>query len=245
MSHNIRWDENGVPHSLKFNDKYFCTQNGYEEYRHVAGGGNDLSRRLRDLDPSREGIFTVIETGFGTGMCFCCLWEMWETHAPKSWTLHYISIELYPLSTEEIKRALDVWPVLDKYKNLLSGQYQPKPGEVSHFKFNNDRVCLTLVFRDVVVALEMIREKELAPGMADVWLLNGFSPFANPRMWVPEVFAGMAKLSKPGTTLSTFTAAGHVRRGLQAAGFEVERVRGFGTKKQIIKGVFGIQDKTE
>lgn len=37
-------------------------------------------------------------------------------------------------------------------------------------------------------------------------------------------------------TFATFTAAGFVRRGLQEAGFEVQRVKGFGQKREMLTG---------
>ncbi len=235
---SIRWDEKGVPHSLYFRDKYFCTQNGYEEYKHISGHGNGLQDRFTKLNPLENGTFTIIETGFGTGMCFCCIWELWDRFAPKSWQLHFISIELYPLSTADLDRALSVWPPLTEYRKLLKVQYQPYKNGIYDFNFKEKRVCLTVVFEDVVDALKKIYQDNITPQKADAWLLNGFSPFANPRMWIPEVFQGMAKLSKLGTTLSTFTVAGHVRRGLEAAGFSLEKIPGYGTKKQMLRGKF-------
>ncbi|MGJ8611022.1 MAG: MnmC family methyltransferase, partial [Octadecabacter sp.] len=40
-----------------------------------------------------------------------------------------------------------------------------------------------------------------------------------------------------GGTMATYTAAGFVRRGLAAAGFEVERVAGYGRKRHMTRGV--------
>ena len=71
---------------------------------------------------------------------------------------------------------------------------------------------------------------------ADAWLLDGFAPSRNPAMWSPEVFAQVARLSRPGTTLATYTAAGFVRRGLKAVGFDIEKRPGFGTKRDMTVG---------
>ena len=232
----IRWDHHGVPHSIEFRDKYFCTQNGYEESHHLSAEGNDFQQRFEKLDSQEAGRFVIIETGFGTGLSFCCIWELWDQYAPQSWTLHFISVELYPLSTVDLKRALSVWPRLSKYCELLSKHYQPSSEGIKDFYLDGRRIHLTIVFADVVDALKMIRRENIAPNGADAWLLNGFSPFANPRMWAPEVFQGMILLSKTGTTLSTFTVAGAVRRGLEAVGFVVEKFPGYGTKKHMLRG---------
>ena len=44
--------------------------------------------------------------------------------------------------------------------------------------------------------------------------------------------AAVARLSAPGARVGTFTVAGAVRRGLQAAGFEVAKAQGFGRKRE-------------
>lgn len=47
----------------------------------------------------------------------------------------------------------------------------------------------------------------------------------------------MIRFSKPGGTFATFTAAGFVRRGLQQAGFTVERRKGFAHKRECLARV--------
>jgi tRNA 5-methylaminomethyl-2-thiouridine biosynthesis bifunctional protein len=91
QDHLIRWDAKGVPHSLTFRDKYFCTQNGYEECCYVSDKGNDLRERFSNLDPAIQGTFTIIETGFGTGLSFCCVWQLWEQHARIAILIYYNS----------------------------------------------------------------------------------------------------------------------------------------------------------
>jgi tRNA 5-methylaminomethyl-2-thiouridine biosynthesis bifunctional protein len=52
------------------------------------------------------------------------------------------------------------------------------------------------------------------------------------------VLAGLARNTAPGGTASTFTAAGDVRRGLQAAGFKVVKTPGYGPKRDMLSAVF-------
>ncbi|MBF0122956.1 MAG: tRNA (5-methylaminomethyl-2-thiouridine)(34)-methyltransferase MnmD [Candidatus Omnitrophica bacterium] len=235
---SIVWDSNGVPRSTVFDDQYFCQDNGYEEALHVCCHGNDLSARFKKLDPARQGTFTIIETGFGTGLDFCCAWKTWEESAPKSWRLHFVSVELYPVSPDDLKRALALWPAITPYKEALAAQYRPVPGSISEMSFNNDRVKLTIVFDDVVSALRTILQNQIVLFGADAWFLDGFGPAKNPEMWSEDVFVVMASLSQPGTTMSTFTVAGVVRRGLEAHGFTLKKIPGHGRKNQILSGVF-------
>ena len=50
-----------------------------------------------------------------------------------------------------------------------------------------------------------------ADGLADVWYLDGFAP-SKIRYVDSDLFAHLYRLSRPLATLSTFTAAGFVRR---------------------------------
>ncbi len=74
-------------------------------------------------------------------------------------------------------------------------------------------------------------------GRADAWFLDGFSPARNPELWAPELMAQVGAHTAPGGTFATYTAAGHVRCALAAAGFAVERIPGFAGKRHMSRGV--------
>ncbi|MEO0746057.1 MAG: tRNA (5-methylaminomethyl-2-thiouridine)(34)-methyltransferase MnmD, partial [Pseudomonadota bacterium] len=74
-------------------------------------------------------------------------------------------------------------------------------------------------------------------GRADAWFLDGFSPAKNPELWGEALMAEVGRHTAPGGTAATYTAAGHVRRGLEAAGFTVDRVPGFGRKRHMTRAV--------
>ena len=73
-------------------------------------------------------------------------------------------------------------------------------------------------------------------GAADAWYLDGFSPAKNPELWGADLMQAVANHTAPGGTFATYTAAGHVRRGLSQAGFHVERIPGYGRKRHMTKG---------
>lgn len=234
----VVWDGEGQPQSVLFGDKYFCRNNGYSESLYVCCQGNSLKERFSALDSSSAGVFTIIETGFGTGLDFCCVWQLWRECAPRSWQLHFISIELYPLTCEYLVRALDFWPDLSPLKGALAKEYRVFPGGVGEYLFDDKRVKLTLVFQDAAKALRRIKQDGLAGAGADVLFFDGFAPSKNPEMWSESVFDGAADLSFPGTTFSTFTVAGFVRRALSSRGFKVQKIPGFGGKKHVLTGFF-------
>jgi len=95
-------------------------------------------------------------------------------------------------------------------------------------------VTLTLLIGD---ALEQLPQLD---AQIDAWFLDRFLPPAkNPDMWTAELFAELARLAAPGSTISTFTSTGWVRRLLNAAGFKMKRTPGIGHKMgKILRGVF-------
>ena len=234
----IKWDSQGTPFSVVFDDMYFCAVNGYEDALYIFCGGNRLEERFKKLDPTKNGVFTIIETGFGTGLIFCVAWKLWNEYAPASWTLNFLSVEKYPLPPQELERALSVWPIIKPQADELSANYKIPSENSGVFQFGRSRVSLTIVFDDIITGLEKIDQEGLASSRADALFLDGFSPRKNPEMWTENVFARLARLSGEGTTLATFTVAGWVRRGLESQGFRTQKKTGYGCKNEMLEGSF-------
>jgi tRNA 5-methylaminomethyl-2-thiouridine biosynthesis bifunctional protein len=237
-SPKIKWDSQGTPYSVEFDDMYFCAVNGYEDASYIFCGGNYLEERFKNLDPKKRGTFFIVETGFGTGLIFCVAWKLWAEHAPSSWILNFISVEKFPLPTEELERALSVWPIVKLQADELISSYKIPNDKIATFKLGEGKVQLTIVFDDIVLGLERIAQDGLVSPGADALFLDGFSPRKNPQMWAEEVFAGLRKLSKAGTTLATFTVAGWVRRNLESQGFKTEKKIGYGCKNEMLIGSY-------
>ncbi|RMR05974.1 bifunctional tRNA (5-methylaminomethyl-2-thiouridine)(34)-methyltransferase MnmD/FAD-dependent 5-carboxymethylaminomethyl-2-thiouridine(34) oxidoreductase MnmC [Pseudomonas syringae group genomosp. 3] len=226
----IDWDEYGNPRSRDFSDVYFSTESGLDETRHVFLVQNDLRRRFTEL-PTGERLI-IGETGFGTGLNFLCAWQLFDECAPVDARLHFVSVEKYPLSQGDLQRALVLWPELSRFADQLLDQYVAIHEGFQRLVFDNGRVTLTLLIGD---ALQMLPQLD---GHIDAWFLDGFAPAKNPDMWTPELFAELARLSTPGTTIGTFTSTGWVRRSLNAAGFKMKRVPGIGHKWEVLRGAF-------
>lgn len=216
-----------APRSKAFDDVYFSRENGLGETRHVFIGGNNLPAAW-----AKKPRFTIAETGFGTGLNFLATSALFQRDAGRGQILEYISFEKYPLSKEDIAHHLVPWreDIGDGLDRLCSAYPALLPG--FHRVIFSRNIILTLVFDDVNAALPQIS------GVVDCWFLDGFKPATNPEMWTNTVFENMARLSRPGSTFATFTAAGDVRRGLQAAGFSVDKVKGFGSKRDMLTGCY-------
>ncbi|UVM62980.1 bifunctional tRNA (5-methylaminomethyl-2-thiouridine)(34)-methyltransferase MnmD/FAD-dependent 5-carboxymethylaminomethyl-2-thiouridine(34) oxidoreductase MnmC [Pseudomonas sp. B21-010] len=226
----LDWDDQGRPRSRVFDDVYFSDQSGLEETRYVFLEQNNLAERFAAL--ADDGRLVIGETGFGTGLNFLCAWQLFEQCAPAGARLHFVSVEKYPLSPEDLRRALALWPQLSLQAEQLLEQYVAIHQGFQRLVLAGGRVTLTLLIGD---ALEQLPQLD---GQIDAWFLDGFAPARNPEMWTAELFAELARLAAPDATLSTFTSTGWVRRLLNAAGFKMKRTPGIGHKWEILRGVF-------
>ncbi|WP_407315662.1 bifunctional tRNA (5-methylaminomethyl-2-thiouridine)(34)-methyltransferase MnmD/FAD-dependent 5-carboxymethylaminomethyl-2-thiouridine(34) oxidoreductase MnmC [Pseudomonas sp. nanlin1] len=226
----IDWDEHGLPRSRAYADVYFSTESGLAETHHVFIEQNRLKERFQALAAHERCV--IGETGFGTGLNFLCAWQLFQALACPGARLQFVSVEKYPLRPADLQRALALWPQLAAYAEPLMAQYVAIHPGFQRLMFDGGRVSLTLLVGD---ALEQL---PLLDGQVDAWFLDGFAPAKNPEMWSPELFAELARLSHPGTTLGTFTSTGWVRRSLKAAGFKMKRVPGIGHKWEVLRGEF-------
>jgi len=234
------WLPDGTPWSREFGDVYYSRDDGCAEARHVFLRHNALESRWRSLPDHAGSVFVINETGFGTGLNFLLAWQLWERVAPAAARLVFRSLDAYPLSREAIRHANARWPELAGLAEELIAAWPPLLEGLHTLDFAGGRVRLQLHIGDVTPALDEYgasQHPELAVP-ADAWFLDGFAPARNPAMWTPAVLHRVAALSRAGTTLATFTAASAVRTALTAAGFAIERVSGFGRKREMLAGRF-------
>ncbi|MBP3933788.1 MAG: tRNA (5-methylaminomethyl-2-thiouridine)(34)-methyltransferase MnmD, partial [Pseudomonas sp.] len=226
----IDWDDQGRPHSRVFDDVYFSDKSGLEETRYVFIEQNALAERFAALPA--DGHLVIGETGFGTGLNYLCAWQLFEQHAHPDARLQFISVEKYPLTRNDLQRALALWPELTPLsEQLLAVYFAIHPG-FQTLTLADGRVTLTLLIGDALEQLPQLDAK------VDAWFLDGFAPAKNPDMWTPELFAQLARLAAPDSTISTFTSTGWVRRALNDAGFKMRRTPGIGHKWEILRGTF-------
>jgi len=213
-----------TPSAPAFGDIYFSPENGLAESNFVFLDGIQAPDSWQNKDQ-----FVVAETGFGTGLNFLATYKKWiESNAPGRLT--YISTERYPLSEEALKKAHQAFSSLENYARQLR-QAWPPPSHGFHPRFfENGKIQLLLLFGDAESTLTELQAE------VDAWFLDGFSPAKNPEMWSDRLFDQIARLSKPKARFATFTAAGFVRRSLEARGFVVKKTQGFGQKRNRLLG---------
>ena len=215
----LEWRPGGVPVSTRFDDPYFSLDNGLDETRHVFLSGNGLPGRFRDG-------FHVAELGFGTGLNLLATLEAWR-RAGIPGRLVYTSFEAYPMAPADMIRAQASFPGVASLARELA------PAWADGMSADLPDLRLRVVTGDARQTLPAWADR------ADAWFLDGFSPAKNPELWGPHLLAQVAAHTRPGGTAATYTAAGFVRRGLDAAGFHVTRVPGYGRKRHMTTARLG------
>ena len=229
----IEWRD-AQPYASAFQDVYFSSDNGLLETEYVFLQGNHLPTRWQQLATNHlnSHTFTIAETGFGTGLNFICAAKLWLETSPSNAMLHYISVEKYPLSLQDITSALALWRALQAFNEPLLATYESLCNGLETTLLFDNRIKFSLLIGDATERLCNIHNR------IDAWFLDGFSPSKNPDMWQGALFEQMTRLSNIEATFATFTSAGEVRRGLIAAGFEVTKQPGFGKKREMLTGRF-------
>jgi tRNA 5-methylaminomethyl-2-thiouridine biosynthesis bifunctional protein len=237
----VQFTAQGTPFSETFADVYFSDAGGLAETDYVFLQQNRLPQRWQT---HATEAFHIVETGFGTGANFLLTWlrfNQFKRQYPQAHCqrLYFSSVEKYPLTLADLQQALQVHTELhSELQPLVQQLLQQYPVAISG--------CHRLVFDQGIIILDLWLGdvSEVLPHLAaaDAIYLDGFAPSKNPDMWQPELFTDLAAISHANTSIATFTAAGVVKRGLQQAGFNITKVKGFGRKRDMLTATLASGD---
>ena len=214
---DILWKEGGVPVATRFDDPYFSLEDGLAETRHVFLDGNDLPARF-------AAGFHMAELGFGTGLNMLATFLTWrEVGSPDG--VRFTSFEAFPMTVDDITKALDAFPEARAVATPFLSAWRDGARV-----FDLDGFTVEVIIGDARQTLAAWQDK------ADAWFLDGFSPAKNPELWGDDLMMQVGAHTAPDGTFATYTAAGFVRRALDAAGFDVERSPGYGRKRHMSRG---------
>lgn len=237
---DLAWRD-GVPIARDFGDIYHSADEAGETQRVFiepsnlaakAGGAAAAGATLR-----------VGELGFGTGLNFAVAAALALRHGCP---LHYIGFDARPIAPADFRKIaaqrrtrLPAYGELERfYPPMLPGWHRRVLAE--------GRIWLSLYWGDAEAGLLGLVGRQRQP--FDAWFLDGFAPARNPEMWRDELLRLAARFAARGTAVATFTAAGRVRRCLEAAGFEMRRVDQRPRKRESLAGVYtreGLQRELE
>lgn len=256
MSEPVTWRE-GIPYNPRFNDIYRTKTGGLAQARRVFLGGCGLPDRGPEqaeaqttvgAEEQAQGVIAwtgrrqwrILETGFGLGLNFLATWQAWRRAMARPGLLHFVSIEAFPVTAEDLLRGAVPWPELAPLAEALGAQWERLESgascPVQRLSFDEGRVLLTLCLGDVRAMLRELRPT--LPHSFDSVFLDGFDPHANPDMWSPDTLRELSTLARRGATLASWTANGAVRRALTQQGWQVEKVPGVPPKRESIRAVY-------
>ncbi|ANF61412.1 bifunctional tRNA (5-methylaminomethyl-2-thiouridylate)-methyltransferase MnmD/FAD-dependent cmnm(5)s(2)U34 oxidoreductase MnmC [[Haemophilus] ducreyi] len=230
----LSFNSDNTPVSEQFDDIYFSTEDGVQESYYVFQDGNQLWQKWQN---HHRSAFVIAETGFGTELNFLAVAEKFQQFRstfPDSplKLLYFISFEKYPLTQQQLADIHQHYPQFTQLSAKLIACWQPRQAGCQRYHF--DDVYLDIWFGEMLENLPQLGD--LYSETVDAWFLDGFSPDKNPTMWHEQLYQHMFRLTRVGGSFATFTAASHVRRGLQAVGFTVYKRKGFAKKREMLCG---------
>lgn len=213
--------KDGIPFSPEFDDIYFNADDpiGQSEY---------VFNSVFDEIWNKKSEFNVLEAGFGAGLNFLCAFKRFKNSDK---FLNFVSIEKTPIVKDDLAKIYANFSELADVSGELLGAYPPL---ICGFHRLNlaPNVTLTLCFGDVAEVLDELSFN------ADAVFMDGFAPAKNEAMWSELVCAKIANLCALGASVCTYSASGALKRALQNSGFEVNLLKGYGKKREMLRAKF-------
>ncbi|HET7838053.1 MAG TPA: tRNA (5-methylaminomethyl-2-thiouridine)(34)-methyltransferase MnmD, partial [Variovorax sp.] len=227
MAEPVDWRADGIPRSARFDDIYHSESGAPAQARHVFLGGCGLPAAWAEAPQWR-----ILETGFGFGLNFLTTWQAWRRDPQRPRLLHFVSIEAFPVSRDDLLRAAQAYPDLLPQAVQLASQWHGLLPGFHRLWFDAGQVLLTLCIGDVQPMLRAQRFE------ADSLFLDGFSPQRNPAMWSADTLKAVSRFARRGTRVATWTIARAVCDALAQCGFQLTRAPGMPPKRDCLQGVF-------
>jgi tRNA U34 5-methylaminomethyl-2-thiouridine-forming methyltransferase MnmC len=197
------------------NETYHSRHGAVQESEHVF-----IQTGLLHLLEQTRNI-RLLEVGFGTGLN---IWLTLKVLQEKDAVAHCTSLETFPLP-EQTYRLLNFSDGSDEH---LRDAFM-----TMHHAAWNEAVVIEEGF-----ILEKVQTtfQDFVPNKKfNLVYYDAFGPPVQPEMWEPSIFEKMAQLMDEGGVLVTYCAKGQVRRNLEAAGFNVERLKGPPGKREMLR----------
>lgn len=172
---------------------------------------------------------SILEIGFGTGLnCFLSFLEAERN----SLHIKYSGVEAYPLDIKEIE-SLNFSSILnssdESFLALHEAPWEEPIKITEKFQLTKQRKFFDEIkdFQD-----------------HDIIYFDAFGIRVQPDLWTENIFEKMYSALRPGGILVTYAANGNARRALMAVGFEVERLSGPPGKKEMMRALKQLPNKS-
>lgn len=174
------------------------------------------------IDMQQKSQINILEIGFGTGLN--CLLTYLENEELKK-HIDYVGIEAFPITFEETQQL----NYIQELKTLKNSSIFEEIHQLSWNQKHSVSDNFNLTKR-----LEKI-ENMVDINCYDLIYFDAFGAQVQPELWTELIFEKMYDALKKNGILVTYSAKGSVRRAMQAAGFQTERLQGPPGKREMLR----------
>lgn len=198
-----------------FQEPYHSRHGAIAESMHVF-----ITMGLQEILAQQKNDIQLLEMGFGTGLNV--LLTALQTDTP---LIRYHALEKYPIPSAQHDEL--------NYKDLLK-----HPETAAIYKAICEAewgvpTAIHLSFELTKFETDLLLFEPKA--RYDLVYYDAFAPSSQPELWTVAVFRKCFEMMKEGGILVTYCAKGSVRRAMQAAGFQVERLPGPPFKREMLR----------
>ena len=205
------------------NETYHSTHGAINESAHVfIKEGLEYITTLHDSHPIK-----ILEVGFGTGLnVLLTIKKAIELDLEVEIT----SLEKYPLDNSIVNQL--------NYTDLLDW-------DLAQDFFEQIHSCLWEESYQITPKIKLIKIKkgleEFTDKGYDLVYYDAFAPSKQPELWELDILKHVATLCTPNAVFTTYCAKGQVRRNLEQANFEIERLKGPPGKREMLRGTLKME----
>lgn len=191
-----------------------------DETYHSRNGAISESRHvfLQEGMDRTAGNIQILEVGFGTGLN-ALLTAQHSTESDRKVYFHTLEPFQVPFDLVEKIGYGELANDTELFTQLHAADWEINIKITEHFTLHKSTQKLEYV--------------KLEDNTYNVIYFDAFAPKKQPELWSTEIFAKLYKATKPGGVLTTYSAAGQLKRDLKAAGYTIENPPGANGKREM------------
>ncbi|PKQ69633.1 tRNA (5-methylaminomethyl-2-thiouridine)(34)-methyltransferase MnmD [Raineya orbicola] len=172
-------------------------------------------------NPNFQDTIRILEIGFGTGLNALLTLQ---SALQKNLSIYYQTLEIYPLTYEQIKPLGYVEQVdshLETYFEAMHQAEWDKPVPIAdNFVLEKRKIALQAYQSDAIF---------------DIVYFDAFAPNVQPELWEIEQIRRTTNAMRKGAFWVTYSAKGQLRRDLKTLGLQVEKLPGALGKREMTR----------
>lgn len=198
----------------------------FNEHYHSIGGAINESMHIfinLGLHNFSNKEINILEVGYGTGLNAILTYKENQLLNNK---IYYHGIDLYPISLDTFHKLAYFNLIknidINTINNLFCNNWNKTIMDSSSFSILKENINLLNFSTEIKY---------------DLIYFDAFSPESQPELWTEDIFNHMFKILKPNGILVSYCSKGTFKRNLRNSGFIVNRHKGPGKKRHVIKAL--------